>query len=145
MWSLVLAVLAVGWLVLLVAAPVVPTAIATVAYAIGSLICHQRPERSFHIDAAQLPVCARCLGIYAGAAIGACVRLAPGTDVPVTARTALIAGAVPTLATIALELTGVWAPGNIARSVAGLPLGLAAAFVLVPRLRVHYWRDVVPE
>ena len=138
MWPLVLAALAVGWLVLLVAAPVVSTPLAALAYAIGSLICHQQPERSFHIDAAQLPVCARCLGIYAGAALGACIRLVPGTDLPVTARTALTAGAIPTLATIALELAGIWAPGNVVRSVAGLPLGLAAAFVLVPRLRVHY-------
>ena len=37
-------------------------------YAIGSLICHQLPERSFHLWGAQLPVCARCTGIYAGAA-----------------------------------------------------------------------------
>ena len=68
--TVVLAALALGWLVLLVAAPVAPTSLATLLYAAGSFICHQRPERSFHIDAAQLPVCARCLGIYAGAAIG---------------------------------------------------------------------------
>src|SRR5438552_2016659 len=38
-------------------------------YAIGSLVCHQLPERSFHLESVPLPVCARCTGIYAGAAI----------------------------------------------------------------------------
>src|SRR6188474_1382603 len=41
------------------------------AYAIGGAICHQLPERSYHLWAAQMPVCARCAGIYAGAAVAA--------------------------------------------------------------------------
>jgi hypothetical protein len=40
-------------------------------YSIGSLICHQLPARSFHLWAVQMPVCARCTGIYLGAVIGA--------------------------------------------------------------------------
>ena len=48
---------------------------ALVVYAAGSLICHQRPERSFHLLGAQLPVCARCMGIYVGAAVTACLVL----------------------------------------------------------------------
>jgi uncharacterized membrane protein len=136
--TLVLAGLTLGWLVLLVAAPVAPTSIATLLYAAGSFICHQRPERSFHIEAAQLPVCARCLGIYAGAAIGSASRLVPGADPALRPRVVLVLGLLPTLATILLEVSGVWSVGNAMRGAAGLPLGLAAAFVLVPRLRVHY-------
>src|ERR1700687_4721962 len=48
-------------------------AFALAMYAAGSLICHQRPERSFHVLGTQLPVCARCTGIYAGAAAAAIV------------------------------------------------------------------------
>src|SRR5260221_6078532 len=44
-------------------------AFALAAYAIGHLICHQLPTRSFHLWGAVLPVCARCTGIYAGAAV----------------------------------------------------------------------------
>jgi len=40
-------------------------------YLVGSLLCHQRPERSFFLWGSQMPVCARCLGIYAGAALAA--------------------------------------------------------------------------
>src|SRR5260221_11119827 len=44
-------------------------AFALSAYAIGHVICHQLPARSFHLWGAVLPVCARCTGIYAGAAV----------------------------------------------------------------------------
>jgi uncharacterized membrane protein len=40
-------------------------------YGFGSAICHQRADRSFHLLAVQLPVCARCTGLYAGAAAAA--------------------------------------------------------------------------
>jgi hypothetical protein len=40
-------------------------------YLVGSLLCHQRPERSFFLWGSQMPVCARCTGIYAGAALAA--------------------------------------------------------------------------
>ncbi|MDD3394962.1 MAG: DUF2085 domain-containing protein [Anaerotignum sp.] len=33
---------------------------------IGSAVCHQMAERSFILDGKQLPVCARCTGIYSG-------------------------------------------------------------------------------
>ena len=29
-----------------------------------NLICHRKPERSFHIKGHQFPVCARCTGFY---------------------------------------------------------------------------------
>ena len=136
MVAVVLALLSMAWLVLLIAAPAAPTALATIVYAIGSFICHQRPERSFHIEAAQLPVCARCLGVYAGAAVGTLSRIVPGLDPPLGARAALLLGVVPTIVTIALEWT-VGDPGNVVRGAAGVPIGVAAAFVLVPRVRLH--------
>src|SRR5438067_12965322 len=49
-------------------------------YLIGSIVCHQRPERSFHLWSAQLPVCARCTGIYAGAAVAAIIALSVAAD-----------------------------------------------------------------
>lgn len=33
---------------------------------ITNLICHRKPERSFHINGYQFPVCARCTGFYIG-------------------------------------------------------------------------------
>ncbi len=111
--------------------------VATVLYAAGAFICHQRPERSFHLDGAQLPVCARCLGIYAGAAAGSVVSHARGLVPRLRPRTLLITGLVPSLLTLAVEWTGLVDPGNVVRGAAGVPIGLAAALVLVPRVRVH--------
>ena len=54
----------VSWFVLVVLSPHLSPALAAAVYAVGALICHQRPERSFHWDGAQLAVCARCTGIY---------------------------------------------------------------------------------
>jgi hypothetical protein len=46
-------------------------AFAFLVYGAASIVCHQIPERSFELFAAQLPVCARCTGIYLGAAMAA--------------------------------------------------------------------------
>jgi uncharacterized membrane protein len=82
-----LAVAATGWLALLVFAPALPVAVAGVTYLFGALICHQLPDRSFHVDGAQLPVCARCLGIYAGTALLTVSRLVRGSESePLTTR-----------------------------------------------------------
>src|SRR5690606_1713663 len=35
--------------------------------------CHRQPERSLLVDTSQLPVCARCFGIYTGLGLGALV------------------------------------------------------------------------
>ena len=40
-------------------------------YLAGAILCHQQPARTFHAWGTQLPVCARCLGLYGGAALGA--------------------------------------------------------------------------
>jgi hypothetical protein len=36
---------------------------ALASYQLGSVICHQRPERSFSVSSVPLPVCARGTGI----------------------------------------------------------------------------------
>jgi hypothetical protein len=52
--------------------------VALAVYGAGSLVCHQRAERSFHAWNVQWPVCARCTGVYFGAASAAtaCLLLA---------------------------------------------------------------------
>src|SRR6185312_11273377 len=72
---------AIGWAVLIPSAAVAGRAsgapvvglLAALPYAIGAVICHQQAARSFAIWSQQLPVCARCTGIYAGAAVIAVV------------------------------------------------------------------------
>ena len=47
-----------------------PLSLLPKANLIGYSICHQIPERSFHLGGHQLPLCARCTGTYIGVALG---------------------------------------------------------------------------
>ena len=42
---------------------------ASAVYVAGAVVCHQKAERSFSLAGQPLPVCARCTGIYVGAAL----------------------------------------------------------------------------
>lgn len=123
---------AMAWFAFLLVAPVAPAPMSAAAYALASLVCHQLPTRSFHYGLVQLPVCARCTGIYAGAAVGSALF---AFNLPRVAalspRTVLLASGVPVAMTVALEWAGAWAPGNAVRALTGVILGIAAAFVVV--------------
>jgi uncharacterized membrane protein len=138
------------WLVALATAPRWATGesrAGTVAsafvYLAGSIICHQRPDRSFHDDGAQLPVCARCTGLYAGAMAGvlgwAVLSGLGRTARSVTkrftelhrVRLAIVIAALPTIASLASEWSGWWEPGNMMRATLGLPLGAVVAACIV--------------
>jgi hypothetical protein len=67
-------------------APSIVYAGAAAVYVVGSVLCHQLPERSYHLWGVQLPVCARCLGIYFGGAMAAVVSAAVARGVPASAR-----------------------------------------------------------
>ena len=130
-----LAVLAVTWLGVLVVAPYLPVSVAGPLYVFGSFICHQLADRSFHFGAVQLPVCARCIGIYGGAAIGAVAALRVPLAGCCQARLVIALAAVPTALTLILEWAGAWFPSNAARALAGATLGLALAHVIVDATR----------
>jgi uncharacterized membrane protein len=131
---------AVGWLALLLAAPRLPAAASALTYGFGSLICHQLAARSFHVGAYQLPVCARCFGIYAGVAAGAAIAAVGGAMLarlgPRQLRRLMAGSALPTAVTVAAEWAGVWHTSNAERCAAGVPLGVAVAVVVAATL--HY-------
>ena len=143
------ALLTVAWLALVVSAPLLPVPVGAALYVVGSFICHQRPERSFHLFSAQLPVCARCAGIYAGAAIGFSMAwMSPRAHARVlrsSPRTLLLVGAVPTMLTLLLEWSHLWAGSNVVRGLAGLPLGLSSAFVVVQAAATLHYDECAPQ
>ena len=150
MVTLTLAALAAGWLVLLTAAPLLPPAGSALIYAAASLVCHQLPDRSFHLGAFQLPVCARCLGLYAGAAAGCAAALFDARPSPppiqragagggAAARVITVLALVPTAVTVGLEWLGIWYPSNVTRALAGAPAGFVVGLVVARALAtVHY-------
>jgi hypothetical protein len=147
-----------AWAVLLVLAPflasrphasTLASALIVGVYGFGSLICHQLPERSYQLWTAQMPVCARCAGIYFGAVAGAIASAFRAADAvrrggsdarhPPSfvaqgfspARVALALAAAPTLATLVYEWTTGDMPSNAIRAAAGVPIGLVVAWVVV--------------
>lgn len=167
--------LSLAWAVLLPVAPFAASqpapapfwyGLAFVVYGAGSFICHQLPARSFHSWSAQWPVCARCTGIYVGAAVAAVVAtvrmpsrsLRPGkpdtTYATVSAtyvasgfsrtggsvsrtRMLLVLAALPTAVTLIYEWTTGNTPSNAIRALAGAPLGAAVAVIVIEALRIQ--------
>jgi hypothetical protein len=43
---------------------------ARLVYMAGHILCHQRPERSFHVASMPYPLCARCTGLHLAAPFG---------------------------------------------------------------------------
>jgi hypothetical protein len=144
-----LAVAASIWVAALVAAPYVVThdapgsrafLAASSVYAVGAFLCHQQAPRSFHLWDVQLPVCARCAGLYAGAPAGLLLallllpvpggggrRIAPGRIRDL--RRLLIAAAVPTVLTFVIDVP------NAVRAASAVPLGFAVAWIAAQTAR----------
>jgi uncharacterized membrane protein len=106
-------------------------------YEAAGLICHQRSERSFHIGGVQLPVCARCTGLYVSGAVGAVAAGIGWRRRPQRTRAVLLAAAVPSAVTVVLEFAGLSHPSNVMRALSALPLGGAAGWVFVRSLRAE--------
>ena len=90
-----------------------------------ALVCHQQPQRSFVLFGGSVAVCARCLGIYLGAAAGLMVR--------VSRRVAwrwLIAAVAINLVDWLAEFAGVHGNWMGARFALGLLLGAVAAMMI---------------
>lgn len=112
----------------------------------GSLVCHQRPERSFWYNYVQYPVCARCTGLYVGASFGLSAMLftrraravrQPRDRVYRRWRLILSLAAVPTVVSIVLERLG--GPSDVvSRAYAALPLGAAAAAFVAAAILGHF-------
>lgn len=109
-------------------------ALVIAVYGVGHAVCHQRPERSFHWGAAAWPVCARCAGIYAGAALaaaGAALWWVDRAALPAArARALVLAGALPAAASLVSEWSSGVVPSNALRAGTGVLLGGVVAFVV---------------
>jgi uncharacterized membrane protein len=169
--------MSIAWAVLLPLAPFAASqpapapfwyGLAFVVYGAGNFICHQLPARSFHTWSAQWPVCARCTGIYFGAAIVAIiamvrvekVRLPPSplrgyggprkpdttygtTNAKRRARVLLVVAALPTAITLIYEWTIGVTPSNTIRALSGIPLGAVITFIVVESLRPRRGADLI--
>lgn len=132
-----LLIVSVGWMALIVAAPLwseTHGVLALILYRSFSAVCHQIPERSFHLHGFPLAVCSRCTGIYAGFIVG--VLIAPlarelrETEMP--NRRWLIWAVLPMLVDFGADFVGLFNNTFISRAATGALLGIVAAFYILP-------------
>ncbi|MCZ7543804.1 MAG: DUF2085 domain-containing protein [Anaerolineae bacterium] len=127
------------------------------ATAVGFAICHQIPARSFAVNGAPLPLCARCTGTYLGVVVGflaPAVILRRGRAGRMPHWSAL---AALVLFTVVMAVDGLnsylalfpggpplYAPHNELRLLTGSLHGLTMASVIYPVFNQSVWRDWRP-
>jgi uncharacterized membrane protein len=151
-----------AWLVLVVALLVIGTFLVSPPWTvlgkadlIGYAICHQIPERSFHIAGQQLPLCARCTGIYMGALAGFVLMRLWGRQraaaMPPTAVTLTLVGFIALMGVDGINsyltffpgVPHLYEPQNWLRLTTGTLNGLAMSAIVYPVLNYSLWRDAV--
>jgi uncharacterized membrane protein len=146
-WAAVLlTAAAVLWVVALVAAPFGLTQssslTAAFVYEAAARVCHQQADRSFQLAGVQMPVCARCFGLYlsgGAGAVAAWLRVRRPSRVVLSrgGQLALLCVAAPTVISLLAEWVGLVHPSNLARALAAIPLGSFAAWLFVRALRAE--------
>jgi uncharacterized membrane protein len=105
-------------------------------YKAFSFVCHQIPERSFHLSGRQFGVCSRCTGLYTGFAVAAVMyplaRSLKNTDTP--SRVWLILAALPLAIDFALGYFSIWENTHLSRFLTGALLSSVAVFYIMPGL-----------
>lgn len=121
------------------------------ADAVGYAVCHRLEERSFHIGERQVPLCARCTGMYLGAFIGLLYHWRQGKKGGMPKiKPAFVLG----LFFAAWAFDGVnsylqfipaaphlYQPQNWLRLLTGFGLGLGMAAVMAPVFNQSLWTD----
>lgn len=120
---------------------------------VGAAICHRITSRSFAINGRQLPLCARCTGMYLGVALAFGVLLLAGrarrTDLPPLPILLTLVGFIGLMGIDGLNsyshffpnFPHVYEPQNWLRLVTGLGAGLAMGLLIFPALMQTLWRD----
>lgn len=103
-------------------------------YSAFGYLCHQIPERSFHVAGHKFAVCSRCTGLYAGFAVAVLsyplTRSLNSTGTP--SRLWLLLAAVPLAIDFGLGYFDIWHNTHASRFVTGALLSSVAAFYIVP-------------
>jgi uncharacterized membrane protein len=144
-------------LVLFVWALGTPPGVLGKADAVGYAICHRIPARSFLINDAPMPLCARCTGIYLGVMTSFLVTAASGRTRASRLPPRSVAIALGLFVVIMgidgvnsyIHLfpggTGVYEPHNWLRLVTGMYCGIALFNIVFPVFNGMVWREPNPR
>lgn len=139
MWA-ISATLAIAILAAVIGAPLIQSSghptFALKIYSAFSLVCHQIPDRSFHLYGSKFAACSRCTGIYAGIALATLAypltRPLRRTDTPRLVW--LFLAAAPLAIDWALGYFSIWENNHASRFATGFLLGAVAIFYILPGL-----------
>lgn len=140
---------------------IAPPGILGKADALGYAVCHRLDERSFHLeDGRQLPLCARCSGMYLGAVLGIGFQFAASRRLAGMPRWKIIAPLVVFAAAFAIDgvnsylylmktvspdrlawVPNLYTPSNTLRLWTGTGVGLGMATAIFPAFNQTFWRD----
>lgn len=147
---LVVSLLFLGWLAY------TPPGILGKADALGYAVCHRLDGRSFHVGERQLPLCARCSGMYLGAVLGLAFQavVAPRKSGAPPLRVSLVLGLFflgfaidggNSFLSLILGRGLLYEPSNTLRLFTGTGMGLGIAAVLYPALGQTIWQQSSPQ
>ena len=123
----------------------------------GYAVCHRITDRSFTIAGRQLPLCARCTGMYLGAALTFVVLGLAGrrrwSMMPPLRVILVLLGFVALMGIDGLNsyshffpnLPHIYEPQNWLRLVTGVGAGLMMGMILFPAVAQTLWRDQEPK
>lgn len=111
--------------------------ISKIYFFIGSLVCHQMPERTIYIDGIPLPFCARDTGIYLGGAIALIYCIVRGKlksdKVPSTRISVILALlTVPMMIDAVSSYISIRQTDNTMRFMTGIFFGMPIVLFLIP-------------
>ena len=132
--------LALAILTAIIAAPLAQshgqTQLASSIYRAFGFVCHQIPERSFHLAGNKFAVCSRCTGLYSGFAVAVLAyplaRSLRNTATPSILW--LILAALPLAIDFSLGYFNIWANTHASRFATGALFSATTVFYIVPGL-----------
>ncbi len=118
----------------------------------GYAFCHRITERSFAINGRQFPLCARCSGMYLGAAVVIIAAMLGGrmrrANLPGTKLLLILLGFIALMGIDGVnsylhffpQAPHLYEPRNWLRLATGMGTGLAMGLILLPALAQTLWR-----
>lgn len=124
------------------------------ADAVGYAVCHRIGERSFHIGARAMPLCARCTGMFLGALLGLVYQAVQGRKGKMPPVPVLVLFGVMALSWVldgsnsflmlVPGISSVYRTQNWTRLVTGTGMGLAISAILRPsfiQTMFRHWEE----
>lgn len=128
------------WVFLILLAPLAEAnnfaGVSSPVYSFFSYLCHQMPERSFHLENRAFAVCSRCFGVYFGLLFGFIIYpiFRQLNETEPFSRIWLFSALVPIGIDWSLGVFGIWENTHWSRFLTGMILGVACAVFIIPAM-----------